>query len=563
MREALQSSEKDDVTYLQDLALEGTRIPVEIDGVKMLLSEIDAKNWSAIGMKWVPAPTNSGDADESAASTQAKLEDIRDHLEKGESLREKVALPPNEREQWTLDGEDQLRAIVNSADEWFDTHLDFLIYDSRRSTEGQVYASIEKLRQIVNEMNAIHANIGSISKKMSKILAQAEAWYEQASSLLVRCGLLESNGPDAAGTSVTLDEIVAAVETAEADVSIGLEEARKLEELLSKIRVWNERVEDAAPKRNKRVGKGSKYSKVARYSVSDVVDLIDESKHLPIRTDEEVDRLTKQLEDARHWQREAHKELQEITNGFQGLRQAVDLVYGPPEEFYSEETRANDKSSNAKSDSTAESMAHSEQKYPSTTQPEETSAELASQNDSASVSGSEVDTKSLSKLGGGGGRLQKMISSLLKDARNKGVYTAEEQAAELLDKIVKWCVKSMSYIDSTDDVYDKKEFAPFDKFIEAGRELLDFRETFAKEIDSVDNTLVLDLTTSWTELVSDQLVRLQALQSHRDKFIEWTKAAEAILSGKEKRATLDEIKAIYEESNEYPYGKSRNARCLS
>jgi hypothetical protein len=49
MREALQSSEKDDVTYLQDLAMEGTRIPVEIDSVKMLMSEIDAKNWSAKG----------------------------------------------------------------------------------------------------------------------------------------------------------------------------------------------------------------------------------------------------------------------------------------------------------------------------------------------------------------------------------------------------------------------------------------------------------------------------------------------------------------------------------
>jgi hypothetical protein len=435
-----------------------------------------------------------------------------------------------------------------------------------------VYASIKMLRRLVSEMKAIHANIGSIANKMTKILAQAEAWYEEASSLLVRCGLIESDGCDRTGTSVTLDEIAAAVESAEADVSIGLDEARQLEELLRKIRVWDERVEDAAPKRSKRLGKGSKYSKAARCSVSEVVGLIDESKHLPIRTDEEVDRLTKQLEDARLWQHEAHKELKDIASGFQDLRQAVDLVYGSPEEFYSEESRGNngdgkELSSDAENDSSndAGSIAQNEQENVLSVQPGKTavnggitSGEDASQNDSASVSGSELDMKSLSKLGGGGGRLQKMISSLLKDARTKGVYTAEEEASELLDEIVKWIVKSMSYIDSPDDLYEKKAFAPFDKFVEAGRELLDLRESFAKEIDSVDSTLVPNLTSCWAELVSDQLVRLQALQSHRDRFIEWSKTAEAILSGIEKRATLDEIKTIYEQSDEYPSGKSCN-----
>jgi hypothetical protein len=71
-------------------------------------------------MKWIPAPSNGGANEDSVPCTQAKLEDIRDHLEKGESLREKVSLPAGEREAWTLDGEEQLWAIVNSADEWFE-----------------------------------------------------------------------------------------------------------------------------------------------------------------------------------------------------------------------------------------------------------------------------------------------------------------------------------------------------------------------------------------------------------------------------------------------------------
>jgi hypothetical protein len=36
------------------MATKGTQIPVDIDCIKLLLVEIDAKNWSSKAKKWIP-----------------------------------------------------------------------------------------------------------------------------------------------------------------------------------------------------------------------------------------------------------------------------------------------------------------------------------------------------------------------------------------------------------------------------------------------------------------------------------------------------------------------------
>lgn len=121
MREALQSDEKSFLIQLHDMATEGTRIPVEIDCVKQLLVEIDAKNWSLKAKKWVTIKNcASGDSEHMAGGKRAKLVDIRDHLTKAVSLREKLVLPPGEREVWVLEGEAELKSIIQAADVWFE-----------------------------------------------------------------------------------------------------------------------------------------------------------------------------------------------------------------------------------------------------------------------------------------------------------------------------------------------------------------------------------------------------------------------------------------------------------
>ena len=94
---------------LLDLCSEGVRIPVEIAAMKMLQIEIDAKNWLQKAEKWIPRAYET---------KKGKIEDLRDHLVKAEMLRDRLLI--EEKDQWELDYEAELRAIVNAADKWFE-----------------------------------------------------------------------------------------------------------------------------------------------------------------------------------------------------------------------------------------------------------------------------------------------------------------------------------------------------------------------------------------------------------------------------------------------------------
>lgn len=100
---------------LHDFASEGSRIPVDVDIVKLLQIQLDAKNWTMKARKWIPSLS----LDDSSACKRGKLEDLREHLEKASQLREKLVLPAPVRSEWVLEGEKDMRAIVEAADAWF------------------------------------------------------------------------------------------------------------------------------------------------------------------------------------------------------------------------------------------------------------------------------------------------------------------------------------------------------------------------------------------------------------------------------------------------------------
>jgi hypothetical protein len=149
----------------------------------------------------------------------------------------------------------------------------------------------QKRAKLVDEGNLIYANIGcSASGKMSRILAQAESWHDEFGNLLVRSGV--SAAPlttDCPNRLVTLEEVNDAVESAASNVSLDLDEALALKDLGERIQRWQDRVLVAAPMRSRRVGKGKRQCN--RYSVDDLISLIDEANTLPIQTEEDVERL--------------------------------------------------------------------------------------------------------------------------------------------------------------------------------------------------------------------------------------------------------------------------------
>jgi hypothetical protein len=156
---------------------------------------------------------------------------------------------------------------------------------------------------------------------------------------------------------------------------------------------------------------------------------------------------------------------------------------------------------------------------------------------------------------------------LLKSSKLTGIRTSEEEVTEVLEKVAKWILRSLKCINSPKEVYDKKAFRPFDEFIETGDELLAIRDNLESGMELDDAELSASLSSSWGSLLSDQLVRLKALQSHRDEFKSWSKNAQLVLSSKENRATLEALSKLAEQSYDYPDSKfctrTRKRRCLS
>jgi hypothetical protein len=95
---------------LHELSSEGNRIPVDVDEAKILQIALDAKNWTAKAQKWIP-----GNQD----SKKGKLDDIRDHLDKVPSLRDRLPLSESEKKAWSPDEEKVLADILAAADSWF------------------------------------------------------------------------------------------------------------------------------------------------------------------------------------------------------------------------------------------------------------------------------------------------------------------------------------------------------------------------------------------------------------------------------------------------------------
>ena len=111
MRDLQTSLHNGNQIRLHELSSEGNRIPVDVDEAKILQIALDAKNWTAKAQKWIPDVQDS---------KKGKLGDIRDHLDKVPSLRDRLPLSESDKKAWSPDGEKVLAEIVAAADSWFE-----------------------------------------------------------------------------------------------------------------------------------------------------------------------------------------------------------------------------------------------------------------------------------------------------------------------------------------------------------------------------------------------------------------------------------------------------------
>ena len=104
MRKVLNGDDDERASELHDLAIEGSRILVEIVEHRYLQIEIDARNWGMRARKIL--------------EKKGKIAELREHLSRGGTIRARIRIDIEKRDAWTLDYEAELLAVVDKADAW-------------------------------------------------------------------------------------------------------------------------------------------------------------------------------------------------------------------------------------------------------------------------------------------------------------------------------------------------------------------------------------------------------------------------------------------------------------
>lgn len=523
-------------SVLYELATAGSRIPVEIDCVKLLHVELDARAWSFKAKKWIP------EAENDEGGRRGKLEDLREHVSKASLLRDRLALSSSEKNAWVLDYESELSSIVHAADEWIDEHQSILDGD-----HDDAY-TIQQLRKIVQEGNSIYANIGSGAPKFSRMLAQAESWYDEYYPLFVRCNI---RGTAPANSVVQLKEIKAAVSVASSDVALPLKEAEELKKLVKKIEIWL--CQASLVSGQKRQARGN--SQV--FTMDDLISLIDEAKTLPVNTEAEVAGLQQQCRIIKEWQLRSVDDLANIQVGFRYLREAINETYGPASEYKRDQSS---ESQGARKDPSSEDSSEADfvvlQDSMDCDEEKKSTDETSSQCDATvSTVTSEQDMYALANLGSGDCNIHLLIKSFCNDSKfSSCIVTPETETAAQLKIVARWCLRSLKYIENQQSIFDKRLFGAFDRIMTEGKGLLKPSARNGEEVngDGDDSGVMDRLRAEWANLVSDQLERLAVLFSDRNEYVAWCKKADQLLNSDDRRPNLEKLNELEVKSRDFP-----------
>lgn len=392
--------------------------------------------------------------------------------------------------------------------------------------------SIEKLRELSNEADQIFAILGHAASKMKKVLAESEIWYSSHSTLLRRCGLLNCDNAyeNAPQCYVELCELESAVRDAESSLSVEIQEASNLRDVLERVVDWRRQVSLIAPKRSKRSGKTAR----SKLTLFDLMSLVERSTDIPIDTTDEVNRLQVQLSTIEAWRYQVSSELESIVDGFEKLQTRILSVYGDAEsfgvDFYA-------KSNGADSDAATERGSIDSDPMDSAEGDLDDGDDFLSWNEE---SGLEVF---------------RQIRVMQEGARDVCVTTTEGDLGDALEAVAEWLIRSMKYLASPKEIFDQRFFGAFDRFLSEGRDLLD--ETTNKNLrDSDTQEKVCDKLGI---VVSGQLQRLETLQREREAFKEWCRTANLLLAD-EKRLSSDKLSDLARQSRRFPAGKCNSER---
>jgi hypothetical protein len=402
---------------------------------------------------------------------------------------------------------------------------------------------MSKLREIVDEVNRIPLNLGSQATKMNRIFSQADEWMTQYFPLLTRCGIESSYTPaDAESVDLNstellkIDELSEAVDVADSDLSVDLDEVVKLKKIVDRTKAWIDRVNAISTMNDS----SRKKCRNENYTSKDISDLIDEGSSMIVDVTGEIEHLKLEQSIMASWRIQAQQTIREILTAFK--------------RFHKDRTEASNGIEEPKSDVSDPPAEDQPEAVHQIVSGSMTTRHIDSRRGTpinSCSSGSE--TPAFSEIGGK--QLSTLVSSYYRSAKSLNVLTPEGQIAEELNEVIAWLTKSFKLTNTASDIYDKKNYSKLDKMIESGRILIDFVKLEAIEIPE-DATLLGELRESWAAAVKDDIEKLLEIQLQRDKFIEWSERVNVLLTLSDKKVSINQLKELDEQSAVFPSCKS-------
>lgn len=495
------------IAELHDLACEGSRLPVEVDFVQMIHVELDARQWSTKAEKWLPSP-----GEKFEPSKRGKIEELREHLKKAASLRERLA--PSDRAAWPLRFESQLGDVVGKANAWFENEYDVYFDGDNRRTTSRRNVSIAKLRQIDENADAIPVNLGLAKVKVDRYLVQAETWYGTHQKLLVDAGLKSSDLTESSNTEyVSLEQLKLAMDDANSGIAFDLEEVDQLSSLIEKSEVWFDQVSIATATGKRRV-RGKK----STYTIDELKALKEEASDLPMDTREAVAAITERINTVSEWQSGVVTELAIVMKELIALTDSLDQKYGSPKTF----------------SRTAFALSAKDERLPDSAADPDEGMDLST--DDAWRSG-EIPVKSLEDL----------VHKLVQEISFTSVTTPEMTVIANLDTLLRWISRSIKYLYDNDEIFDKRFYGAFDRFVSEGEDL---EKAFSQQ-DDLNNGLS-EMNKTCCRTVGAQLCRVRILLQERDDFSSWSDQVDRVLSGEDKRCSVEKLRELNMKSQKFP-----------
>jgi len=550
VRLALNDGQKS--AHLLSLMPEGARIPVHMECMKLLQIEIDARNWTIKAKSWIPDNLNSPEENDKSSFKRGKIDDVGDHLERASSLHDRIRFKCKNQDDWVLDGEDDLTKMYEMAESWLEKYDEYISGDNRRK-DSRIRVSMSKLHAIISELNRIPLNLGNPSVKINRIYSQAEEWMMNYFSLVKRCGIecsySPNNGADEIGAdkAVKIAELEEAVYSAESDISVDLEEAIEMKDLLKKTQLWMEKSSAIVPKRSARKKKRGNGVNEEKHKMMEISNLIEEAATIPLDIADELERLKIEHSVTFSWRLQAHRTIRDIIAAFEDFRKEKSSIYSSSEVKAATQAvtiSANDGKERVDPKLDTKAVASSslrEQFERRTSRSDSISTDITGTSGSATPITLEVADKNLFSL----------VSALIRSSKSLNAATPEEKIADELNEVISWFSKSFKIMDTSSEVFDRKNFSKLDKLIESGRKLLKFKSFVIDDIPE-DPDLVNDLRQSWAAVMGDDIERLCDLQIQRGKFLEWCEKADEIVSSSDKKIPIETLKELAVQSAAYP-----------